>query len=79
MHSRLTSVCDCVALTLLVFSGTVKSVSEMAALGFHLPSTTFADRMTCAPHLLAPTGQSPIYNENGVELMQLITINPPHV
>jgi isopenicillin N synthase-like dioxygenase len=30
----------------------------MAALGFNLPSTTFTDKMTCAPHLLAPTGSN---------------------
>jgi len=35
---------------------TVKTVSQMAALGFDLPANTFTDKMNCAPHLLAPTG-----------------------
>jgi len=35
---------------------TIKTVSEMAALGFHLPADTFTSKMDCAPHLLAPTG-----------------------
>jgi isopenicillin N synthase-like dioxygenase len=35
---------------------TVKTVSEMAALGFDLPADTFTSKMHRAPHLLAPTG-----------------------
>jgi isopenicillin N synthase-like dioxygenase len=35
---------------------TVKTVSQMAAVGFGLPAETFTDKMDCAPHLLAPTG-----------------------
>jgi len=38
--------------------GTVKTVSEMAAVGFKLPSDTFTSKMNCAPHLLAPTGSN---------------------
>jgi len=38
--------------------GTVKSVSEMAALGFGLSRDTFTSKMHCAPHLLAPTGSN---------------------
>jgi len=38
--------------------GTVKTVSEMAALGFNLPADTFTSKMHCAPHLLAPTGSN---------------------
>jgi len=37
---------------------TVKTVSEMAALGFNLPANTFTSKMNCAPHLLAPTGSN---------------------
>jgi len=37
---------------------TVKTVSEMAAIGFHLPADTFTSKMNCAPHLLAPTGSN---------------------
>jgi len=36
--------------------GAVKTVSEMAAIGFGLPADTFTSKMHCAPHLLAPTG-----------------------
>lgn len=35
---------------------TVKTVSEMAALGFKLPKDTFASLLNFGPHLLAPTG-----------------------
>lgn len=35
---------------------TVQSVSEMAAIGFGLPSNTFTNLMKYGPHLLAPTG-----------------------
>lgn len=45
-------------LSLYRCSGTVKTVSEMAALGFDLPVDTFTSRMVCAPHLLAPTGSN---------------------
>lgn len=38
--------------------GTVKTVSEMAAIGFGLPASTFTDKMNYAPHLLAPTGSN---------------------
>lgn len=38
--------------------GTVKTVAEMAAIGFGLPSNTFTEKMNCAPHLLAPTGSN---------------------
>jgi isopenicillin N synthase-like dioxygenase len=38
--------------------GTVKTVSEMAALGFKLPADTFTSKMNYAPHLLAPTGSN---------------------
>lgn len=38
--------------------GTVKTVSEMAAIGFGLPKDTFTSKMNCAPHLLAPTGSN---------------------
>lgn len=38
--------------------GTVKTVSEMAAVGFNLPADTFTSKMHCAPHLLAPTGSN---------------------
>jgi len=37
---------------------TVKTVSEMAAIGFKLPADTFTKKMDCAPHLLAPTGSN---------------------
>lgn len=37
---------------------TVKTVSEMAAVGFGLPRETFTSKMNCAPHLLAPTGSN---------------------
>jgi len=37
---------------------TVKSVAEMAAIGFGLPADTFTSKMDCAPHLLAPTGSN---------------------
>jgi isopenicillin N synthase-like dioxygenase len=38
--------------------GTVKTVAEMAAVGFKLPADTFTKKMNCAPHLLAPTGSN---------------------
>lgn len=38
--------------------GAVKTVAEMAALGFNLPADTFTSKMHCAPHLLAPTGSN---------------------
>lgn len=38
--------------------GTVRTVSEMAAVGFRLPADAFTSRMHCAPHLLAPTGSN---------------------
>jgi len=37
---------------------TIKTVSEMASIGFGLPKDTFTSRMDCAPHLLAPTGSN---------------------
>jgi len=36
----------------------VKTVAEMAAVGFNLPADTFTSKMVCAPHLLAPTGSN---------------------
>ena len=36
--------------------GTAETVAEMAAIGFGLDRAAFKDRMTCGPHLLAPTG-----------------------
>jgi isopenicillin N synthase-like dioxygenase len=45
---------------------TVKSVSEMAALGFGLDKDEFAKRLNKAPHLLAPTGSDlATYNKPG--------------
>jgi len=38
--------------------GTVKTVAEMAAVGFKLPADTFTSKMNSAPHLLAPTGSN---------------------
>ena len=35
----------------------VSTAAEMLALGFDLPANTFVEKMKCAPHLLAPTGQ----------------------
>jgi isopenicillin N synthase-like dioxygenase len=37
---------------------TVKTVSEMAAVGFKLPADMFTSKMNYAPHLLAPTGSN---------------------
>lgn len=36
----------------------MKTVAEMAAVGFKLPADTFTSKMVCAPHLLAPTGSN---------------------
>jgi isopenicillin N synthase-like dioxygenase len=43
--------------------------SEMAAIGFGLPSNAFSDRLLYGPHLLAPTGSDySVFNEVGTVL-----------
>jgi hypothetical protein len=37
---------------------TVETVSEIAAVGFGLPTTAFTSLMQNAPHILAPTGSN---------------------